>query len=1152
MSGPRPGMRPPIPPRNNPRATPVGRLASLKPPGSTAIKRPQSIARPQPARPTTHPKTSTCPNPGCPAPHIVEDDGQKVCSGCGTVISEANIVSEVTFGETSSGAAVVQGTFVGEDQSHVRSFGPGFQGGSGMESREITEQNGNRYISQLSRALMIPESAMKAAGQVFKLAVGLNFIQGRRTKTVAAVCLYIACRRQDGNTVMLIDFADVLMINVFKLGRTYKSLLDELRLGGNVFLMNPIDPESLIYRFAKQLEFGNATMQVAGEAVRIVQRMNRDWMTTGRRPAGICGAALILAARMNNFRRTVREVVYVVKVTEITISQRLNEFSSTESGELTVDQFRSVQLENAHDPPSFTRAREGRKPSRSVKKKAPETAAEIEGEQDADVTGTRQPNRVDADGFAIPSIPIDPALFEADNRRRPSTVSATSEELSETDPESTQATSGHRKGSRKPELPQPTPDQLASEEALEDEMTALLAKGSNMTENPANAGDQSQQPSKNVSESAEIDESEFESDPEVSNCLLSPMEVEIKERIWVHENKDYLRTQQAKALKRALAESDSRPGMHKPRKRRKGRLGDVTYLEGEGEDGDGRSTRASTPAEATRRMLERRGFSKKINYRLLESLFGEEGGEDAAKAKAESMSRSQSYNQGVFSGIVGNENFLDVVNHPSAVLVGFIVSIYNLGCCAGALVAFLTSDPLGFRRIMWQAMAWVMVGAALQASSFSTAQLLVARFVTGIGVGIMTTVVPVYQSELCEARKRGMFVCSQALFVGVGIVLSYWFDYGMSYVDGPMSWRLPIACQGIFVAVIAGMVLGLPENPRWLYRKGKGAQGFQVLCDFYDCNLDDPKVIKESQGIQRAIELDALRGEYKWSQLFKKDELRTGRRVLLAYGLQFMNQMCGVNMIVSYVTSIFETNIGLDKKTSLLMGGVIQFMFIIGSFYPTFFADRLGRRKPMLWGSFGLFFCMMMISILLSFKGTIIQKETASASMTFFFLFMLTFGASINCIPWVYGPELLPLHVRAKGTAISIAANWLWNFFISMISPTLIQDLAWKGYLIFMCFNLIFVPIIYFFYPETATLSLEQIDTLFVTKRAALPSPDEEHFPCPYSSADGSSSSPTSAAASEPSPVETARGDAITVVDSGGEGEGNVRIKPVASSEKSG
>ncbi|KAF4218125.1 hypothetical protein CNMCM8980_000219 [Aspergillus fumigatiaffinis] len=644
MSAFRPNMRPSMTPRSGPRAPPVGRLASLKAPTPTPIKRPQPIARPQAARPTTHPKTTTCPNPGCPAPHIVEDDGQKVCSGCGTVISEANIVSEVTFGETSSGAAVVQGTFVGEDQTHVRSYGPGFQRGGAMESREITEQNGTRYINQLSRALTIPESAMKAAGQVFKLAVGLNFIQGRRTKTVAAVCLYIACRRQDGNTVMLIDFADVLMVNVFKLGRTYKALLDELRLGGNVFLMNPIDPESLIYRFAKQLEFGTATMQVASEAVRIVQRMNRDWMTTGRRPAGICGAALILAARMNNFRRTVREVVYVVKVTEITINQRLNEFSSTESAELTVDQFRSVQLENAHDPPSFTRAREGRKPSRSIKRKASDTAAEIEGDM-RDATPA-EPRRLDADGFAIPSLPIDPALTTADSGRRRASVTCVLNELvSEVGEEAAIAKSARPAAPKRPKLPPPTPDQIASEEALENEMTALLSKGSNMIESVASGQEQENK----VSDRAEIDASEFEDDPEVANCLLSPAEVEIKERIWVHENKDYLRTQQAKALKRALAEADSQPGMRKPRKRRRGRLGDVTYLEGDGEDADGRSTRASTPAEATRRMLERRGFSKKINYRLLESLFGDEGAEEAAKAKAESMSRSRSRSQSVAS-----------------------------------------------------------------------------------------------------------------------------------------------------------------------------------------------------------------------------------------------------------------------------------------------------------------------------------------------------------------------------------------------------------------------------------------------------------------------------------------------------------------------
>jgi transcription factor IIIB subunit 2 len=650
MSMSKPTLRPLLPPKNVPRAPPVGRLASLRNPHPTPIRRPQGLGRPQVTKTATPPKTASCPNPGCPAPHIVEDDGQKVCSGCGTVISEANIVSEVTFGESASGAAIVQGTFVGADQSHGRSSGPGFQRGS-MESREITEQNGNRYIQQLSRTLNIPESATKAAGQVFKLAVGLNFIQGRRTRTVAAVSLYVACRRQNGNTVMLIDFADVLMINVFKLGRAYKALLDELRLGGNVFMMNPIDPESLIYRFAKQLEFGSATMQVASEAVRIVQRMNRDWMTTGRRPAGICGAALILAARMNNFRRTVREVVYVVKVTEITINQRLNEFGSTESGDLTVDQFRSVQLENAHDPPSFTQAREGKKPKRGRKRKAAETAAEIEEDLSDESPSNASPQsarkkRTDSDGFAIPDPPVDPALATLSAPVAVGQVQGEAVERVTPEPiieDTIKSKQGKMKGTvKRLNTPTPTPQQIASEEALEDEMNELLSKGSTLIESAMNPVQVPLQPKKPVSDSTEIDVTEFDSDPEVANCLLSPAEVDMKERIWVHENRDYLRTQQAKALKLALSEATAspKPGT-KPRKRRKGRLGDVTYLEGE-EGEDGRSTRASTPAEATRRMLEKRGFSKKINYRLLESLYEEDGAPDATKSGAGSESRSRS------------------------------------------------------------------------------------------------------------------------------------------------------------------------------------------------------------------------------------------------------------------------------------------------------------------------------------------------------------------------------------------------------------------------------------------------------------------------------------------------------------------------------
>ncbi|KAG9193770.1 hypothetical protein G6011_03805 [Alternaria panax] len=439
------------------------------------------------------------------------------------------------------------------------------------------------------------------------------------------------------------------------------------------------------------------------------------------------------------------------------------------------------------------------------------------------------------------------------------------------------------------------------------------------------------------------------------------------------------------------------------------------------------------------------------------------------------------YDQGVFSGIVGNEDFLNTFDHPSPGLEGIIVSIYNLGCFTGCILSFIFCEKTGRRLAMWIAMVWIIVGGALQASAYTVPHMMVARFLTGIGTGIETSTVPMYQSELCEANKRGRLVASEPLFVGVGIELAYWFDYGMSFTAGSIAWRLPIACQVIFAIVVIILVFGLPESPRYLYAHGRQEEALQILCDVYDGTPDDPKIEKENREVLEALQFEREHGEYKWSQLLKKDRVQTGRRVLLAYGAQFMNQMGGINLVVYYITSVLEQNVGLDRNLSLLLGGVINLMFFLGSLLPTFTLDRTGRRKPMMWGSFGLGLSMMMIAILLSFRGDDgkVLKTTASVSVAFFFTYMLTFGMTMNCIPWVYVPEILPLHVRAKGTAVGISANWIWNFFVVMVTPTLLNSLAWKGYLIFMALNFAFIPLIYLCYPETANLTLEEVDWLF-------------------------------------------------------------------------
>lgn len=119
-----------------------------------------------------------------------------------------------------------------------------------------------------------------------------------------------------------------------------------------------------------------------------------------------------------------------------------------------------------------------------------------------------------------------------------------------------------------------------------------------------------------------------------------------------------------------------------------------------------------------------------------------------------------------------------------------------------------------------------------------------------------------------------------------------WFDYGMNFISptssiASVAWRLPIACQIIFALVVSVIIFGVPESPRYLYQKGRNEEALQVLCDIHDALPSDPKVQKESNDILEAIRLEQD-SNFKWMQIFKPDSLQTGRRVLLAWGMQFM------------------------------------------------------------------------------------------------------------------------------------------------------------------------------------------------------------------------------------------------------------------------
>ncbi|KAI4282111.1 MAG: hypothetical protein L6R35_005486, partial [Caloplaca aegaea] len=156
-------------------------------------------------------RIQVCTVPTCQSRHLEEDNGYLVCQTCGVILQEANIVSDNMFIDGPGGEAMRAGVTVGNDSARPRNYDAmAARIVGGMTSREVSEANGRQAIRAVSgHPLNIVQDMQDTAMQVYKLCLANNFVQGRLTRNVAAVCLYIACRRsKETNKFMLIDFAD--------------------------------------------------------------------------------------------------------------------------------------------------------------------------------------------------------------------------------------------------------------------------------------------------------------------------------------------------------------------------------------------------------------------------------------------------------------------------------------------------------------------------------------------------------------------------------------------------------------------------------------------------------------------------------------------------------------------------------------------------------------------------------------------------------------------------------------------------------------------------------------------------------------------------------------------------------------------------------
>ncbi|KAG8219351.1 general substrate transporter [Butyriboletus roseoflavus] len=432
-----------------------------------------------------------------------------------------------------------------------------------------------------------------------------------------------------------------------------------------------------------------------------------------------------------------------------------------------------------------------------------------------------------------------------------------------------------------------------------------------------------------------------------------------------------------------------------------------------------------------------------------------------------------------------------------------IVSLLSAG---GALAQALTADRLGRRGsiLFWSAV--FTIGVAIQTgTTHSLVQLVIGRYIAGLGVGALSAIVPLYNGETAPKAIRGTILVIYQVQIISGIFLSYVFELGSHVLNNTGSWRIPIGLQMVWGLILLSGMFFLPESPRHLLGTGRGEEARRVIAELNSVPEDDALVIEIVEELDFAIKAENEGGKATWAECFSPRNAMW-RRTINGMMLQFIQQLNGQNFYYYYGDTFFESaGAGLSPYIiQTILGGVS----VVGTLPALYFIETWGRRKSLLLGAFTQGVCAFIVALVghfyLAATGTPVSaltsrnKAAGGVVITFAVLQVFIFGTTWGPTPWVYLGESFPLRVRPKSIALGSASNWFWNFMLSFFSPRIVAKIGPLIMLIFFGMLVVGLFYVYFFIPETKGITLEEVDELY---RSGIPAwrsagwqPSEKHY----------------------------------------------------------
>jgi sugar porter (SP) family MFS transporter len=449
------------------------------------------------------------------------------------------------------------------------------------------------------------------------------------------------------------------------------------------------------------------------------------------------------------------------------------------------------------------------------------------------------------------------------------------------------------------------------------------------------------------------------------------------------------------------------------------------------------------------------------------------------------------YDGSMLNGLQIIPQWQDYFGHPKGSRLGLITNGTRIGQAAALFVINPLIERYGRKKPIAIGSVIMMLGIALQTAAQSTGMFVTGRVLIGFGNNIQQSACPILISELAYPSQRPQITGILNATGSLGQIMAAWITYGTASMANSWSWRLPSILQAVTSIFQFIMVFFMPESPRWLVYNNRRDEAHQILCKYHAEGDPDSQLLQfEMAEIDYTLEDEKHNSRTSWLEWFRTPANRYRFCVILSLG--FMIQWCG-NALVSYYLHLVLDSIGVTgTKTQLLINGGYTIEGLVFGMSFSLLIDKVGRRKMFLSGMAGMFVAYVLLTIFTGVNSSHGFSSPGLSGATVAMIFL--FGACYKLASPTQEPyfmEISPYNLRAKTSVIKQFGDAGANLFSGFVNPIALDAIAWKYYIVWCCMLLSNFTVIYFFFPETKGLSLEEV-TQMLDGKTQVKTLDEE------------------------------------------------------------